>query len=94
MFLAESSVVVGSDVIGDGDLPAGRSPLHDGRRPKPLRLNLIAVAVAVAVLFQFVAHCYQPRSARRWGSGMSSTLMPTIASPSPRETFAMTSGSS
>ena len=37
---------------------------------------------------------YQPRSARRCGSGISSTLMPTMASPSPRETLAMTSGSS
>ena len=37
---------------------------------------------------------YQPRSASRCGAGMSSTLMPTIASPRPRETLAMTSGSS
>ena len=37
---------------------------------------------------------YQPRSASRCGCGMSSTLMPTIASPSPRLTFATTSGSS
>ncbi len=37
---------------------------------------------------------HQPRSARRWGWGMSSTLMPTMASPRPRETLAMTSGSS
>src|SRR5690606_6343957 len=37
---------------------------------------------------------YQPRSARRWGSGTSSTLMPTIASPKPRDTSAITEGSS
>ena len=37
---------------------------------------------------------YQPRWASRCGTGMSSTLMPTIASPRPRETFATTSGSS
>src|SRR4029079_437634 len=37
---------------------------------------------------------YQPRSARRCGCGISSTLMPTMASPSPRDTFAITSGSS
>jgi hypothetical protein len=37
---------------------------------------------------------HQPRSARRCGCGISSTLMPTMASPRPRETFAMTSGSS
>src|SRR5262249_53292963 len=37
---------------------------------------------------------YQPRSARRCGAGISSTLMPTIASPKPREALAMTSGSS
>ena len=37
---------------------------------------------------------HQPRSARRCGAGMSSTLMPTIASPSPRDTLAITSGSS
>ena len=37
---------------------------------------------------------YQPRSARRCGWGISSTLMPTMASPRPRETLAMTSGSS
>ncbi len=40
------------------------------------------------------AEDYQPRSASRCGSGTSSTLMPTIASPSPRETLASTSGSS
>ncbi len=37
---------------------------------------------------------HQPRSARRCGCGISSTLSPTIASPRPRETLAMTSGSS
>ncbi|MFD0597797.1 hypothetical protein ACFQZ4_40485 [Catellatospora coxensis] len=37
---------------------------------------------------------HQPRSARRCGCGISSTLMPTMASPRPRETFAITSGSS
>ena len=37
---------------------------------------------------------HQPRSASRWGCGISSTLIPTIASPRPRDTLAMTSGSS
>ena len=37
---------------------------------------------------------YQPRSARRCGAARSVTLMPTIASPSPRETSAMTLASS
>ena len=37
---------------------------------------------------------HQPRSARRCGAGTSATLMPTIASPRPRETSAMTAGSS
>ena len=37
---------------------------------------------------------YQPRSASRCGSAISSTLMPTMASPSPRDTLASTSGSS
>ena len=37
---------------------------------------------------------YQPRSARRWGAGRSETLMPTIASPKPREASATTAGSS
>ncbi len=37
---------------------------------------------------------YQPRVASLWSTGTSSTLMPTIASPSPRETLAITSGSS
>ena len=37
---------------------------------------------------------YQPRSASRCGCAMSSTLMPTIASPRPRDTCARTSGSS
>src|SRR5690349_24734859 len=37
---------------------------------------------------------YQPRSASRCGWGISSTLMPTMASPSPRDTLAITSGSS
>ena len=33
---------------------------------------------------------YQPRSASRCGCGSSSTLMPTMASPRPRETLATT----
>src|SRR5690606_8285727 len=37
---------------------------------------------------------YQPRSASRCGAGTSSTLIPTIASPRPRDTLAITSGSS
>src|SRR3984957_8174062 len=37
---------------------------------------------------------YQPRWARRCGSGNCSTLMHTIASPKPRDTLARTSGSS
>ena len=37
---------------------------------------------------------HQPRSASRCGCGISSTLIPTMASPRPRETLAMTSGSS
>jgi hypothetical protein len=37
---------------------------------------------------------HQPRVASRWSTGTSATLMPTIASPSPRDTFASTSGSS
>ena len=37
---------------------------------------------------------HQPRSARRCGAARSPTLMPTMASPSPRETSAMTDGSS
>ena len=41
-----------------------------------------------------VGDVYQPRSASRCGCGISSTLMPTMASPRPRETFATTSGSS
>src|SRR3954452_6296789 len=36
----------------------------------------------------------QPRSASRCGSGISSTLMPTMASPRPRLTLATTSGPS
>src|SRR5699024_9115850 len=37
---------------------------------------------------------HQPRSESRCGTGSSSTLRPTIAAPSPRETSAITSGSS
>src|SRR5690606_14169947 len=37
---------------------------------------------------------HQPRSARRWEAGISLTLMPTMASPRPRDTLAITSGSS
>ena len=37
---------------------------------------------------------HQPRSARRCGAGRSATLIPTIASPRPRETSAMTLASS
>ena len=37
---------------------------------------------------------YQPRSASRCGAARSDTLMPTIASPRPRETSAMTLASS
>ena len=33
---------------------------------------------------------YQPRSARRCGTGISATLIPTIASPSPRDASAKT----
>ena len=40
------------------------------------------------------AFSYQPRSANRWGTGMSETLIPTIASPNPRETSVTTFGSS
>src|SRR5699024_12103689 len=36
---------------------------------------------------------HQPRSASRCGAGMSATLVPTMASPRPRETFASTAGS-
>ena len=35
---------------------------------------------------------YQPRSANRCGCGIDSTLIPTIAGPRSRETFAMMSG--
>jgi hypothetical protein len=37
---------------------------------------------------------HQPRVASRWSAGTSATLMPTIASPKPRDTLAITSGSS
>ena len=49
---------------------------------------------ALPFLFAQAAHRYQPRVASRCGTGMSATLMPTIASPRPRETLASMSGSS
>ena len=54
-----------------------------------------AIGALVVLLVQAVIERrYQPRVASRWSTGTSSTLMPTIASPSPRETLAITSGSS
>ena len=44
--------------------------------------------------FDLLEPGHQPRSDSRCGCGISSTLMPTIASPRPRDTLAMTSGSS
>ena len=38
------------------------------------------------------SRAHQPRPAYRSDSGSVSMLMPTIASPSPRDTLAMTSG--
>src|SRR5215207_354328 len=43
---------------------------------------------------RLVAKGHQPRSASRCGAARSPTLMPTIASPSPRDTSAITAGSS
>ena len=40
------------------------------------------------------ADSHQPRSASRCGAGTSATLMPTMASPRPRDTRAISSGSS
>src|SRR5699024_3251321 len=40
------------------------------------------------------ADSHHPRSARRWGAGTSATLMPTMASPRPREALATAVGSS
>jgi hypothetical protein len=51
-------------------------------------------ALALVVALALIERRYQPRVASRWSTGTSSTLMPTIASPSPRDTLAITSGSS
>src|SRR5699024_6476178 len=40
------------------------------------------------------ADSHHPRSARRWGAGTSATLMPTMASPRPREALATAVGRS
>ena len=57
--------------------PPGRPPIWPPDHPAPTtRPRLV----------------YQPRSARRCGAGRSATLMPTMASPSPRETSAILAG--
>jgi hypothetical protein len=53
-----------------------------------------AVALALVAALTVGERRHQPRVASRWSTGTSSTLMPTMASPSPRDTLAMTSGSS
>ncbi len=50
--------------------------------------------VPAAERFAAEVRRHQPRSARRCGAARSPTLMPTMASPSPRETSAITDGSS
>src|SRR5690625_7920283 len=45
-------------------------------------------AVCLTNYSPFFSYIYQPRSARRWGAGISETLSPTMASPIPREAFA------
>ena len=53
-----------------------------------------ADARAIDVLSDRAVRRYQPRSARRCGAARSVTLMPTMASPRPRDTSAMTFASS
>jgi hypothetical protein len=71
-----------------------------GQWATPLTATALAAVVGLAVAefrrdsLALAASDYQPRVASRWSTGTSSTLMPTIASPSPRDTLAITSGSS
>ena len=64
------------------DLRRARARLPGGRGCRRVRASTCSVLD------------YQPRSARRWGAARSVTLMPTIASPRPRDTSAMTLASS
>src|SRR5699024_9099591 len=50
-------------------------------------------AVCLTNYSPFFSYIYQPRSARRWGAGISETFSPTMASPIPREAFATALGS-
>ncbi|MDT7764347.1 MAG: acyl-CoA thioesterase, partial [Mycobacterium sp.] len=78
--------------------------LRDGGSFATRRVNAIqhgetifSIDMQLSWLFARAAHragSYHPRSASRCGAAMSSTLMPTMASPSPRDTLASTSGSS
>src|SRR6266571_3597518 len=85
-----------------GGLPAGyhqrvdvvqlARPAHRPR-DRPAHLEPAQVLPNVALQGEH-SNIHQPRSASRWDTGTSSTLIPTMASPSPRDTFASTSGSS
>ena len=67
-----------------GSRPGGRARRRGVRPRPPPRVERLAAEV----------RRHQPRSARRCGAARSPTLMPTMASPSPRDTSAITDGSS
>ena len=83
---------------GTGDVAAERA-VADARAgagdaaTKDVDLELLEIKDLLDCHQRLIAG-YQPRSARRCGAAISSTLMPTIGSPSPRDTRANTSGSS
>ena len=62
------------------------------RHPEPVQNA--QVLLDAALQRQHPDGGYHPRSARRCGAGTSLTLMPTMASPSPRESLASSAGSS
>ena len=66
----------------------------DAHRPGPGQRAQVFAHVALKSEDADARRAHQPRVASRWSTGTSSTLMPTIASPNPRDTLATTSGSS
>src|SRR5258708_4328656 len=78
-----------------GHLPTERAlkvALFGAEHAAPIDVDL--ELLEIKDLFDRHETFYQPRFARRCGSETCSTLMPTIASPRPRDTLASTSGSS
>ncbi len=83
-----------SDVFVHADAQRGQRGRRRRRWPARGVPQVAAAGQRALLPRSALRSSYQPRSASRCGCGISSTLMPTIASPSPRDTLASTSGSS